>query len=57
MSANSAPHAFDLRCEVREKLIDFLQAQHPEALPRRRQVALDETPDAKPKPKRRAKAG
>lgn len=36
MSANSAPHAFDLRCEVREKLIDFLQRAHPEALPRSR---------------------
>ena len=61
MSANSAPQAFDLRCEVREKLIDFLQAQHPEALPRRRQIALDETAVATPKPnakpKRRAKAG
>jgi hypothetical protein len=25
-----------LRCEVREQLIDFLQRNHPEALPRRR---------------------
>ncbi len=44
MSAPSAPQAFDLRCEVREKLIDFLNAEHPEALPRRRQVAIDERP-------------
>jgi small-conductance mechanosensitive channel len=36
MSANSAGQAFDLRCEVREKLIDFLQKEHPEALPRGR---------------------
>jgi small-conductance mechanosensitive channel len=42
MSAPSAPQAFDLRCEVREKLIDFLNKEHPEALPRRRQVTLDE---------------
>jgi hypothetical protein len=33
---------FDLRCEIREKLIDFLQREHPEALPRQRsEVALD----------------
>jgi small-conductance mechanosensitive channel len=38
MSARSAGTAFDLRCEVREKLIDFLQSEHPEALPRSRQI-------------------
>ena len=36
-SAGSGGAAFDLRCEVREKLIDFLKREHPEALPRRRQ--------------------
>jgi len=36
ISAPSAGKAFELRCEVREKLIDFLQREHPEALPRRR---------------------
>ncbi|MBS0246577.1 MAG: mechanosensitive ion channel [Proteobacteria bacterium] len=36
VSAASAGKAFDLRCEVREKLVDFLQREHPEALPRRR---------------------
>jgi small-conductance mechanosensitive channel len=42
MSANSAPQAFDLRCEVREKLIDFLQKEHPEALPTQRaEVQVD----------------
>jgi small-conductance mechanosensitive channel len=41
-SANNAPHVFDLRCEVREKLIDFLQKEHPEALPRRRQEMVEE---------------
>jgi small-conductance mechanosensitive channel len=41
MSAPSAPQAFDLRCEVREKLIDFLNKEHPEALPRQRQMVLD----------------
>ena len=43
MSAYSAGQAFDLRCEVREKLIDFLQKEHPEALPtQRNEVALNE---------------
>ncbi len=42
MSANSAGQAFDLRCEVREQLIDFLKREHPEALPRERSdVAVD----------------
>lgn len=35
-SAPSAGAAFDLRCEIREKLIEFLQREHPEALPHRR---------------------
>ena len=34
MSAVDGPKAWDLRCEVREKLIAFLQANHPQALPR-----------------------
>jgi small-conductance mechanosensitive channel len=38
-SARSAGDAFDLRCEIREKLVDFLQREIPEALPRRRQQA------------------
>jgi small-conductance mechanosensitive channel len=42
MSANSAGQAFDLRCEVREKMIDFLQREHPDALPRLRQINLRE---------------
>jgi hypothetical protein len=36
-SANSGSATFDLRCEVREKLLDFLKREHPQALPRRRQ--------------------
>jgi small-conductance mechanosensitive channel len=36
VSAANAGAAFDLRCEVREKLIAFLRDQHPEALPRER---------------------
>jgi small-conductance mechanosensitive channel len=36
VSATNAGRAFDLRCEVREKMIAWLQAEHPSALPRRR---------------------
>lgn len=35
-SAANASLAWDLRCEVREKLIAFLQRHHPESLPRLR---------------------
>jgi small-conductance mechanosensitive channel len=34
MSAPSGPKAWDLRCHVREKLIDFLQREYPQSLPR-----------------------
>jgi small-conductance mechanosensitive channel len=34
MSAPNGPKAWDLRCYVREKLIDFLQREHPLSLPR-----------------------
>ena len=36
MSATNASKAFELRCEVREKLITWLQREHPESLPRLR---------------------
>jgi small-conductance mechanosensitive channel len=36
VSAGSAGRTFDLRCEVREKMIAWLQAEYPHALPRRR---------------------
>jgi small-conductance mechanosensitive channel len=41
MSARSGGIVFDLRCEVREKLIAFLQEKHPEALPHSRQISID----------------
>jgi small-conductance mechanosensitive channel len=41
VSARSAPQNWDLRCEVREKLIAYLRDQHPDALPRRRQQIVD----------------
>jgi hypothetical protein len=34
VSAGDAGKAWDLRCRVREALIDFLQRDHPDALPR-----------------------
>lgn len=37
MSARSGPAAFDLRCLVREKLIQFLQEQYPASLPTARE--------------------
>src|SRR5262249_27696485 len=35
-SASSAPAAWNLRCELREKLIEFLRTEHPDSLPRAR---------------------
>jgi small-conductance mechanosensitive channel len=43
VSAADAPTAFDLRCEVREALIGFLQREYPQALPKRRaEVTLND---------------
>jgi small-conductance mechanosensitive channel len=41
ISARSAMAAWDLRCEVRERLIAYLQAEYPEALPRTRAEVVD----------------
>ncbi len=57
MSARSGGLAFDLRCEVREKLIDFLQREHPAALPHSRQISVDgneESPQPKAAARKRA---
>jgi small-conductance mechanosensitive channel len=51
MSSNNAAAAWDLRCEVREKLIAFLQHDYPLALPRQRTEAVKtaiDTAQAKP---------
>jgi small-conductance mechanosensitive channel len=42
VSANNAAAVWDLRCEVREKLIGFLQREHPAALPRRRYQTIED---------------
>ena len=39
VSADNASALWDLRCDVREKLVDFLQREYPTALPRRRYEA------------------
>lgn len=36
MSARTSPQAWDLRCEIREKIVAWLQETYPEALPRLR---------------------
>jgi small-conductance mechanosensitive channel len=42
VSARTSEQTWDLRCEIREKLIAFLQAEYPTALPRQRElVELD----------------
>ncbi|MEJ6790051.1 mechanosensitive ion channel family protein [Brevundimonas sp. BR2-1] len=41
-SARNAPTAFDLRCEIREKMLAFMRDRCPEALPRDR-LALERT--------------
>jgi hypothetical protein len=41
-AANSSA-AWDLRCAVREALIDFIQRQYPEYLPQWRTQGLDRT--------------
>jgi small-conductance mechanosensitive channel len=36
MSARNGPAAFDLRCYVRERLVQYLRERHPSALPKKR---------------------
>jgi hypothetical protein len=38
VSAANASDAWDLRCDLREHLIDFLQREHPDCLPREREL-------------------
>mgnify|MGYP003133158706 CR=1 FL=1 len=44
-TASTSPRAWDLRCYIREQMINWLQAEHPEAFPRiraRAEVAADD---------------
>jgi hypothetical protein len=47
VSGTDPGKTFDLRCEVREGLIEFLRRDYPESLPRVRNVDVDETSESK----------
>ncbi|HUJ04179.1 MAG TPA: mechanosensitive ion channel domain-containing protein [Rhizomicrobium sp.] len=42
VSARDSAKAWDLRCEIREKMLAWLQAEYPESLPRRRNEAVSD---------------
>lgn len=48
MSAGNSGALFDLRCEMREALLRYLQAEHPQAFYLRRQMAVSEGPPRLP---------
>jgi small-conductance mechanosensitive channel len=41
LSAKDGPTLFDLRCEIREGMLDWIRRNQPEALPRRRNLAVE----------------
>ncbi len=43
-SAADAPSSYDLRCEIREKLLGWIQAHHPQGLPHLRLAQADAQP-------------
>lgn len=47
VSADNAPSLFDLRCDVREGMVKWLQREHPGALPRQR-LEHEQEQDARP---------
>ncbi len=40
VSARTSPEAWDLRCDVREKLISWVRDNHPDSLPQVRSTAV-----------------
>ena len=48
MSAKTSPEAWDLRCDIREKMLTWLQADYPDALPRIRAEVGREQPSPRP---------
>src|SRR5215475_1286715 len=58
VSARSAGDVFELRCEVREQLIAFLQQNYPMALPHARAETLlrSESREARPEPRQESQA-
>lgn len=45
MTAQNSPIAFDLRCHVREKMIEFIQQNYPQSLPHVRASLTDTAPE------------
>ncbi len=45
MSARDASDAWNLRCEIREKLVDFIQTNYPDVLPKVRGQFFKENPE------------
>ncbi|MDA9430744.1 mechanosensitive ion channel family protein [Bradyrhizobium sp. CCBAU 51627] len=54
VSARNAPQSWDLRCEIREKLIAFIRDEMPEALPRERAILIPSGGDDDDFPRRAA---
>ena len=55
VSARNSGDAFDLRCLVRERMVDFLQRRHPYALPRlRAEISSEAAPSLPGRPKAQA---
>jgi small-conductance mechanosensitive channel len=57
VSASNAGRTFDLRCEVREKMITFLQEEYPHALPRGRAEVEGKGEMSRPNMQQRAGGG
>src|SRR5260370_38389038 len=57
VSADTAGRLFDLRCEVREKILNYLQQRNPEAFPHVRTTFFppNRPPSADQKPQRSSK--
>ncbi len=51
VSASDAPTLFDLRCSVRERIVDWLQREHPQALPLDRVELAEASTTAPPRAK------
>ncbi|TQF30682.1 mechanosensitive ion channel family protein [Bradyrhizobium sp. UNPA324] len=45
VSARNAPQSWDLRCEIRERLVAFIRDEMPEALPRDRAILIPSAQD------------
>lgn len=50
MSARNSSQAFDLRCDVREKMISFIREHYPESLPKTRLEYTAAAPGSYPQP-------